>query len=487
MIRRASALRPTVAVVGAGFSGLMTALSLLEDPDGPRVRLIERRPFFGRGAAYSTTFKDHLLNVRAANMSAFPDQPDHFLNWLSAEGDNKGAAAFVSRSRYGAYLQAMLAKAAERSEAGRLLLEADGVVGLQPTDGRWRLTYAMGRALDVDAVVLAVGNFPPHQPGGLTEDAALSPWFTADPWSCDLSQAPHDGEAVLIGTGLTMVDVALRLSSERPGLNLLAISRRGLLPRRHLESGPSPLPFCPGPKPTARQLIRQMRVLARSADWRSVVDGVRPQVQEIWRGWTDQERERFLRHARPWWDVHRHRMAPAVAAQIHGLIDRGVLTVSSGRIIRIARDDQGLVMDWRAKGQGAYQTVQTRLVINCMGAAGQLARASDPLIADLARQGLIRPDRQDLGLDVDALGRLISAEGRASPTLYCIGPVTRGAFWEITSVPDIRVQAAALARHMSRQLKAISADPWPPASRGASDAQFHPGVNTPSTAREVLI
>jgi len=230
-----------------------------------------------------------------------------------------------------------------------------------------------------------------------------------------------------------------------------------------------------------------MRVLARSADWRSVVDGVRPQVQEIWRGWTDQERERFLRHARPWWDVHRHRMAPAVAAQIHGLIDRGVLTVSSGRIIRIARDDQGLVMDWRAKGQGAYQTVQTRLVINCMGAAGQLARASDPLIADLARQGLIRPDRQDLGLDVDALGRLISAEGRASPTLYCIGPVTRGAFWEITSVPDIRVQAAALARHMSRQLKAISADPWPPASRGASDAQFHPGVNTPSTAREVLI
>ncbi len=453
--------RPTVAVIGAGFSGLMTALSLLEQPDGPRVRLIERRKAFGRGAAYSTTFKDHLLNVRASNMSAFPDQPDHFVNWLATEGEGTGPTAFAQRSRYGAYLQAMLARAAERSEAGRLLLEADGVVGLAPQGAGWRLTCAMGRDLDVDAVVLAIGNFPPHQPAGLTDAAAKSPRFAADPWSSDLSAAPDGGQAVLIGTGMTMVDVALRLAAERPDLKLLAVSRRGLLPHRHLESGPAPLSWDPGRRPTARRLIRQMRFLARSADWRSVIDGVRPHVQAIWRGWTADERSRFLRHARPWWDIHRHRLAPGVAAQIDDLIRSGVLTVRAGRISRIAEDGDALSVDWRPKREPEMQTTAACLVVNCTGPTGQLARSPDPLIADLARQQLIRPDQQDLGLDVDALGRLIAADGSPSPTLYSIGPVTRGAFWEITSVPDIRVQAAALARQLSAQLRERNAAPWP--------------------------
>ena len=453
--------RPTVAVIGAGFSGLMTALSLLEQPDGPRVRLIERRSAFACGAAYSTNFKDHLLNVRASNMSAFPDQPDHFVRWLAAEGEEAGAAAFVRRSRYGDYLQAMLAKAAERSEAGRLLLEADGVVGLAPRDGRWRLTYDMGRALDVDAVVLAIGNFPPHQPAGVTDQAAASPGFAADPWSADLGRLPQDGQAVLIGTGLTMVDVALRLAADRPNLTLLAISRRGLLPHRHLENGPPPLAWDPGRRPSARRLIRQMRALSRSADWRSVIDGFRPHVQGVWRSWTDDERDRFLRHARPWWDIHRHRLAPAVAARLDALIQSGVLTVRAGRISRIDADGEGLTVDWRPKGVRTTQTATAGLVVNCSGPTGQLARSPDPLIADLARQQLVRPDRQNLGLDVDALGRLISADGAPSPTLYSIGPVTRGAFWEITSVPDIRVQAAALARQVSSQLQDQGAGPWP--------------------------
>ena len=484
MSRRAQSHRPTVAVIGAGFSGLMTALSLLEQPDGPRVRLIERRRSFGRGAAYSTTFKDHLLNVRASNMSAFPDQPDHFVNWLAAEGEETGATAFARRSRYGAYLQAMLAKAAERSEAGRLLLEADGVVGLAPRDGRWRLTYDMGRALDVDAVVLAVGNFPPHQPAGVSDEAAASPRFAADPWSADLGHTPEGGLAVLIGTGLTMVDVALRLATERPDLKLLAISRRGLLPHRHLESGPPPLIWDPGRRPSARRLIRQMRALARSADWRSVVDGVRPHVQDIWRGWTADERDRFLRHARQWWDIHRHRLAPAVAAQIDGLIRSGALTVRAGRISRIAEQGEGLVVDWRPKGERTPQTAPVCLVVNCTGPTGQLARSPDPLIADLARQQLVRPDRQNLGLDVDALGRLIAADGVPSPTLYSIGPVTRGAFWEITSVPDIRVQAVTLARQLSGQLRNQDAEPWPGRMTALPELEIHHESHDRPTAQE---
>jgi len=486
MSGRPQSRRPTVAVIGAGFSGLMTALSLLEQPDGPRVRLIERRRAFGRGAAYSTTFKDHLLNVRASNMSAFPDQPDHFVNWLAAEGEETGAAAFARRSRYGAYLQAMLAKAAERSEAGRLLLEADGVVGLAPRDGRWRLTYDMGRALDVDAVVLAVGNFPPHPPAGVTHEAAASPTFAADPWATDLGQAPQDGQAVLIGTGLTMVDVALRLAADRPDLKLLAISRRGLLPHRHLDSGPAPLAWDPGRRPSARRLIRQMRALSRSADWRSVIDGLRPHVQGVWRSWTDDERDRFLRHARPWWEIHRHRLAPPVAARLDALIQSGALTVRAGRISAVTAGGEGLTVDWRPKGERGNETALAGLVVNCSGPTGQLAHSPDPLIADLARQQLIRPDRQNLGLDVDALGRLIAADGAPSATLYSIGPVTRGAFWEITSVPDIRVQAVALARQLSGQLWRRGAEPGP-AQTPDQDTDLHPGYRDRPSAQEAWL
>ena len=346
MSEAGAAARPTVAVVGSGFSGLMTTLGLLGRPDGPRVRLIERRHAFARGAAYSTSFPDHLLNVRASNMSAFPDRPDHFVRWLQAQNDtgDEAATAFARRSRYGAYLQAMLAGASETSEAGRLLLEADAIVDLEPHDGRWRLTYDMGRRVEVDAVVLAVGNFPPHLPAGLGEAAARSAAFVADPWAADLAAAPEEGLAVLIGTGLTMVDLALRLSAERPRLKLLALSRRGLLPHRHLPTGPSPLAWDPGLAPTPRGLIRTMRDLADTADWRSVVDGLRPHVQAVWRDWPDAERQRFLRHARPWWEVHRHRLAPAVAERIDTLVASGALTVKAGRFSRIDASEDGIVL-----------------------------------------------------------------------------------------------------------------------------------------------
>ena len=445
--------QPKVAVIGGGFSGLMTTLSLLQHAGGPRVRLIERRAPFACGAAYSTTFKDHLLNVRAANMSAYPDQPDHFIRWLAETGVSAPAKAFVPRSRYGAYLQAMLAQATVGAAAGRLLLEADAVVGVRRRAGRWRLTYAMGRTVDVDAVVLAIGNFPPHPPMGLEDQAAASDAYAADPWSADFSRAPDKGLAVLIGSGLTMVDVALRLAADRPDLNLLAISRRGLLPHRHLDSGPALLDWDPGDAPSVRQVLRRMRTLAETSDWRSVVDGLRPRVHRIWRDWPDEERARFLRHARPWWDIHRHRLAPAVAARIDDLTTSGALQVIAGRIGRITSQGHRIGLDWRAKGEAATRNLTADLVVNCTGPTGQLARSKDALVADLARQKLIRADRQDLGLDVDGAGRLISVNGEASATLYSIGPVTRGAFWEVTAVPDIRLQAAALARHLCDQLR----------------------------------
>jgi uncharacterized NAD(P)/FAD-binding protein YdhS len=405
--------------------------------------LIERRPKFGQGAAYATTNPDHLLNVRAANMSAYPEHPDHFADWLVAQGRAPDAHRFVSRSDYGAYLQSLLRKAAEGpAAAGRLILEADEVAALGRDGQGWRLTLALGQTRRADAVVLALGNLPPHPPSGISETACASARYVADPWAWSTAQAPESGLVVLLGTGLTMVDVALSIATHRPEVKMLALSRRGLLPRRHVESGAAPASSAPAaPAGSARQIFAQVRRQTAGQDWRSAIDALRPHVQSIWRGWSLSERQRFLRHARPWWDVHRHRLAPKVAAQIDHLTASGVLRTAAGRIRGWVDGDGCVGLAWTPRGSRALVRTRASVVVNCTGPNADLAAADDQLIAGLAEAGLIRADACRLGVDVDANARLLRRDGGVNDTLFAVGPITRGAFWEITSVPDIRHQA----------------------------------------------
>ncbi len=449
--------RPTVAVIGAGFSGVLTALRLLDAEDGPCVRLVERRAQFGQGAAYSTTNPQHLLNVRAANMSALPEAPLHFLEWLERNGVTSQGHTFVTRACYGDYLQSLLRAAAETARAaGRLMLEADEVVALHRRGERWRVELAMGRGFEADAVVLALGNLPPHAPLSLTDDAVHSRAYASEPWSLDPAKTPETGTVVLLGTGLTMVDVALSLSQTHPGLKLLALSRRGLLPNRHLSSGPAPHPMAK-PDGSVTATLGQIRAAVPAAEnWRAVIDGLRPHVQAIWRDWPEAERRRFLRHARPWWDVHRHRLAPPVAERIDHLMASGMLRVAAGRIAQIEPSAGGLALHWTPRGETQPRRTEAALVVNCTGPGGDLAGSGDKLMADLARQGLLRADACRLGVDVDADSRLVGRGGACDhPTLFAVGPITRGAFWEVTAVPDIRVQAGECARSVIAALEAL--------------------------------
>jgi uncharacterized NAD(P)/FAD-binding protein YdhS len=446
--------RPTVAVIGGGFSGLLVAVHLLSQPDGPAVRLIERRADFARGAAYSSSNPDHLLNVRAANMSAFPDAPAHFIDWLASEGDEDAHHAFVTRDRYGAYLQSILKTAMDGAAAGRLTLEADSAIDLRPHGAGWRVTLAEGGEILAAAVVLAVGNLPPRTPAPIPEAAVSAPGFIADPWRMTPETLPHEGTAVLLGTGLTMIDVALLIAEHRPRLRMLALSRRGLLPHRHAASGHAPHPWEAPSRSSLAAVLRALRRAADKTDWRAVVDGVRPHVQGLWRGWSIAERQRFLRHARPWWDIHRHRLAPPVAAKLDAMTASGALTAAAGAIASVAPTAEGLDIAWRRRGQRALNETQAAVMINCTGPNGDLARADDPLLNALVASGVIRADPCGLGVDVDEAGRLIGADGAVQPRLFGLGPVTRGMFWEITSVPDIRIQAAECAARIAFLLSA---------------------------------
>lgn len=432
-----------VAIVGAGFSGTLLAINLLRH-DGPAATLIERGAAAGQGVAYGMAQPDHLLNVRAANMSAFPDQPDHFVRWLAERGGTHGGGDFVPRATYGAYLRALLASA-QALAPDRLTI----VAGEAVDSDRGRVTLRDGRVVAADVAVLAVGNLAPQVPPGL--DAIVgSPAYIGNPWDGRATAGLGDDDRVLlVGTGLTMVDVALTLEAHGFGGPMIALSRRGLLPHRHAPAPPADPPLAERPRPPLSKLVRDVRDRGQAIGWRSAVDELRPFTQGIWAAAEGDERRRFLRHLRPWWDIHRHRLAPAVADRVAALVDSGRLTVLAGKTCAAAEAGTGIDVQWRPRGGDARETLRVTRVISCTGPQGDLARTDDPLLAKLFAAGRIRPDPEHLGIEVETTGRVLDRDGVADEHLFAIGPMTRGAFWEIVAVPDLRRQVWDVARYLS--------------------------------------
>ena len=470
--------RPVIAIVGAGFSGTLLALHCLRRcPPATRIVLIERAARFGHGQAYATGNASHLLNVPAGKMSAFQDHPNDFLEWLQQRPhvppagqpedppDAPTAACFVPRRTYGAYVRHLLKLELRRPEvAGRLLLMRDDVLGLSQAGARLSLRFARHPDRAADLVVLATGSLPPSPPPLASEPGEVSVFDThsyrPDPWSADaLSDLAPEAAVLLVGTGLTMIDLVTSLLDQGHAGPIHALSRRGLLPERHApapairHTAATSLAYPTAPAALLRLLRAEAaRLAAQGGNWRSVVDDMRPFTHDIWQAMAPAERQRFLRHARRWWDVHRHRMAPAVAERIAAAQRSGQLRVKAGRLRRLRLED-GQVSATYAAATGETTTLQVGRVINCAGPGADYARITAPLLQDLLRRGIARPDPLQLGLDVSGTGALVSRDGAISRRLFAVGPPTRGRFWEMTAVPDIRRQCELLAATLAGLIK----------------------------------
>ncbi len=429
---------PQIAIVGAGFSGLLTAVNLLQASPDVRVTLIERRGVFGPGTAYDTGNPQHLLNVRLDNMSAFPDRPGHLADWLAEQPSWRAQDGFITRGVYGDYLQSLLDAALEDAPERLTLIGAEAR-SLDRRDDGWRIGTSDGEIV-VDEVVLALGNLEPASPPGVDAAVRASPAYVENPWRLDAASAERARNVLLIGSGLTMVDAALTL--RRPGRRFTALSRHGLLPRAHAVVPPAPFDgdFSGGPA----QVLRQVRKATDQADWRAVFDRLRHSARALWRGWSPVERRRFLRHLRPLWDVHRHRLSPGSARDIHSMLAGGELTVLAGKLTELKAAD-AIDVAWRPRGRRRPLRDRFDRVVNCTGPLGSIGHSIEPMIRDILQKGYGRPDPLGLGLQVDDDGRLLDADGHPAQGLHAIGPLTRGAFWEMTAVPDLRGQARDLA------------------------------------------
>ena len=434
-----------VAIIGGGFSGALQAINLLRH-QGPRATLIERRVDAGRGVAYSAAHPGHLLNVRAGNMSALPQDPGHFERWLERTHPHL-AGGFAPRLVYGDYLGELLDEA-RRAAPDRLALVQGDAIDLSRESERWRIRLADGRRIDADAVILAPGNLPPHIPSGIDPDRLPAGSFAPEPWSTDVAQGLADEDQVLvIGTGLTMIDIALLLDARGFRGRTIALSRRGLAPRAHAPVEPSSLEERPSPEAVA--LLRHVRARSREVGWRAAVDELRPYTEGIWTAAGLTERRRFLRHLRAWWDVHRHRIAPQVAAKIEAMQNDARLEIVAGTLIDVTARGEGARVRYRPRGGDAIEELDVRRIVNATGPQGDLLRTEEPLLRRLLERGLVRPDPLRIGIDVTQRSEVIAADGAVVPNLLALGPITRGTFWEIVAVPDIRRQTWAVARRLS--------------------------------------
>jgi uncharacterized NAD(P)/FAD-binding protein YdhS len=425
-----------VVIVGGGFSGAMLAARLAER--GQASALIERGDAFGPGVAYSTSNDAHRLNVRAGRMSAVVDRPADFVDWLTPRHPGQADAnGFAPRRLYGLYVRDRLS-ATEAAHPGLIRRVTGAVIAVE---GR-SVILSTGERIDGRAVVLATGNPAPRTtPTG--EDGRI----IANPWTPDaLTRVRPDDDVLILGTGLTMVDVLLTLSSQGWRGRAMAASRRGLLPRAHGPHHDAPIDLPPEALtgPLSRRLAVARR-LARTHGWRRVMEGYRPITLELWQAATEAERARFLRRLRPWWDVHRHRIAPGIAAELDRLIHEDRLTVRAGRVLGIEPSADRVTV--RLTANHAEQTLSAPWLIDCTGPGHDAA--TTPLTAALIAEGRARLDPLRLGLDLDPDGRVRRADGTPDPDLYVLGPPARAAFWETIAVPDIRQRIEALTDRLA--------------------------------------
>jgi len=439
-----------IAVIGAGASGALATAHLLRQASSKlHVTLIEPRDEIGRGLAYSTGNPRHLLNVRAENMSAFADDSDHFWRWLSAQGySGDDRFRFVPRSLYGRYLGSLLTPHFESApDSRRLSLTRDRAVGLTKTRDGVTVELASGGRFEADIAILACG----HEEAAESDPLHVSPWI--EPTG---GGAPPESVILILGTGLTMVDVALSLRDAGHSGPIVAVSRRGLLPQAHRRVDPMKIEAADRPSGAdLSKLSRWLRLMARErlregGDWRSVIDGLRPHVQTIWHEMPVATRRRFLEHLRPWWDTHRHRMAPEVATRLQAMIAEGRLEIVAGKIVEIVPTENGAHVSIRRRGDNQSLSLSVSRIVSCRGVTNDPRRSANPIIARLLADGLARADALAIGLDVGANCAVVDAAGRPSDRLFAIGPMSQAAFWEITAIPDIRLQAAELAARLNQ-------------------------------------
>ncbi|MBD9536020.1 FAD/NAD(P)-binding protein [Stenotrophomonas sp. STM01] len=443
-----------VAIIGGGAAGVLTAIGLLRGARSAlRILILEPSLPLARGVAYATPYDEHLLNVPAGKMGGFPDQVEDFLDYLIHTQAFPGvardtlAASFVPRWRYAEYLRACLQQAVD-SSAAQLEIRAERVLELDRDGDGLRLVLASGQAVQARRVVLASGNalrpLPARGAGSLPEGKRVEAWDFAA-----VRGIAEHADVAIIGSGLSMADTVVSLLASGHRGRIHVLSRHALMPLPHAK-GPA-ADYDPEPllAMNLRQRLHALRGHARAAaargiPWQNVMERIRPMGQALWQTLSCDDQRRFLRHVVRYWDIHRHRIAGSVHAQLVQLqqekrlvLHRGRLetAVSEGACVRLT------AMDLRRHPL----PLDVHCVVNATGVEMRAQAMRNPLLQQLLGSGLARPGPHGMGIDSAPDGSLIDADGVVEPRVQVLGSLRIGRLWESLAIPELRGQAAQAA------------------------------------------
>ena len=460
--------RPVIAIVGGGVSGAATAfhLALSNQNPAPEIIVFEPRECLGKGLAYDTAEPAHRINVPAARMSLLTEEPDHFLRWIATHSATAGdddalrpdGALFPRRSVFGDYVNAMLQPLVASGAVQHRRMAVAHVLRDGP---RWSIITDDGTQTTADIVVIATSHPPPVAPGQLQAVLKDHPRFVPDPTRAGALAAIRPSDRVLVvGNGLTSADVIAALALKGHNGLITAISRRGLRSRGHAPVAQDPAgDFLTEPAFTARVLLKNIRNAIRQATldgrtWHGVIDQVRAQGQALWQVLPLVERQRIVRHLRPFWDVHRFRIAPQVEAALDAAIAEGRLEILAGSVAasRIEADAIPCTLRLRRCPGTIEKTYDAVVVTTGPGHGGILA--SQPFLAELSHSGYLELDPTGLGLSCTRNSEAIGPVAGVTPSLLIAGPLARGTFGELMGLPQVTDHAVFVAARIVECLQA---------------------------------
>ncbi|WP_171956348.1 FAD/NAD(P)-binding protein [Stenotrophomonas maltophilia] len=444
-----------VAIIGGGAAGTLTALHLLRLAQEPLVlAIVEPAQPLAQGIAYATPWPEHLLNVPAAKMSAFPDLPEDFVSYLVATSSFPGESAvalaqrYVSRHHFASYLQQRLHELAAVKPV-ELLVIAQTARALRPDGAGYRLQLDGDRCLHAAQVVLATGNC--MRPLALPGAQLFRPPELIPAWDyTGVRQRAGEHAVAILGTGLSMVDSVRSLLAAGHRGPVHVISRRGVLPLPHAHHSTMNLEWMNLIPMRLCQRMRWLRQHARQLQeqglpWQALMEALRPSGQVLWTSLDSDDQRRFLRHAVRYWDVHRHRIASEAAEDLRLLQTCGQLEVHRARLHRLERHGHQLQLSGRNGLTGQQQQWNVATVINATGVETRASALRQPLLQQLLADGLVRPGPHGLGLDTVGIGHCVQADGTVQRHLNVLGSLRAGNLWETLAIPELRQQALGLA------------------------------------------
>lgn len=459
-----------IGIIGAGFCGTMLAVHLVRTLSEPvELILIDRKSKWNRGVAYRSYSDRHLLNVVAGKMSAFADEPDHFLDWAQQQSQFLGirreilSGAFLPRNTYGTYLNEIWQEAKSLANHKKIIVREvdDQVADLDKKQAGFVLHLAGLQQIEVDICVLATGNQLPADPDLPDKSFTTDQRYCRNPWSPESVRAPDSELPVLVvGNGLTMVDTVLELVENGLKNPLISLSNHGfnILPHRHTGLQYNHLRQEIGEEISLRELvvlfnrhIKKVRQLGISAE--PVVDSIRPLSQHIWRQFTDAEKQIFMSRIRHLWGVARHRLPLHLYDKIQRLkLDRR-LQMLAGRVRKIEANPDKLRVEYWDKRRNKPLFLEVSRIINCTGPQTDIGRMDDGLLRRCWSKGLLTQDKLRLGIEADPQTyTLVDRYGMPVHFLHTLGSNLKGVFWESTAVNELRSQARQLAQTIGQEI-----------------------------------